>query len=204
MRLVAFLLASLTLDAAGPFLVEPYLQIGDARRLETSETLALLWHTPADSTGWVAEVKLGPLWRKMAPPASRKIAVAGIEPHLVWRATLTGLKPGSDFEYRVLHAGKPVFAAHGRARKSLTQAYRFVAFGDCAAGTDDQKAIAAQTLKLDPDFVMIPGDIVYDRGRISEYRDKFFPVYGGDQTPLLHSTLFLAAPGNHDTLNRDL
>jgi hypothetical protein len=58
--------------------------------------------------------------------------------------------------------------------------------------------------------VLITGDIVYDRGRIAEYRDKFWPIYNADEAspahgaPLLRSTVFLAAPGNHDIGSRDL
>jgi acid phosphatase type 7 len=207
MRLFApLLLLSLAVHAASTFVVEPYLQLGDARGLQKSETMALLWQTPADSSDWSVEVKAGPVWKKgpgwkkMAAPASRRIAVSGIDPHLVWRATLAGLIPGEEFQYRVLQSGKAVFTSHARARKPAGQAYRFVAFGDCAAGTADQRKIAAQTEKEDPDFVFIPGDIVYTRGRISEYREKFYPVYA----PLLATTLFVAAVGNHDTANRDL
>jgi hypothetical protein len=201
---VSFQLASISLYAAGPFIAEPYLQLGDARGLQKSETLALLWQTPDEPADWTVEIKRGPLWRKVAAPASRRIAVGGIEPHLVWRATLTGLTPGAGFEYRVLRGGKTVFDAKGRARKPATQSYRFVTFGDCAAGTPDEKDIAAQTIKQDPDFVFIPGDIVYTRGRIAEYREKFFPYYNSEIAPLTRSILFIAAPGNHDTLNRDL
>jgi predicted phosphodiesterase len=100
--------------------------------------------------------------------------------------------------------GKTVFDAKGRARKSAAQPVKFVAFGDCAAGTGAQKDIAAQTLKQNPDFVFIAGDIVYTRGRIAEYREKFFPYYNTDALPLTRSILFIAAPGNHDTLNRDI
>src|SRR5262249_17039034 len=56
-----------------------------------------------------------------------------------------------------------------------------------------------------PDFIFIPGDIVYGSGRISEYRTKFFPNYNTDEpsqangAPLLRSVPFIAAPGNHDT-----
>ena len=209
-RLIAFLLASLSLYAAGPFLVDPYLQIGDVRQLQKSETLALLWHTKDEAANWTVEVKSGPLfktvpgWKKMQPPAGRRIAVTGIEPHRVWRATLTGLEPGAEFEYRLLLAGKPVFTAHGQARKTRNQAHRFVAFGDCGTGSPDQQAIAAQTLKQHPDFVFIAGDIVYDLGRIAEYRQNYFPVHNTEATPLLRSIPFMAAPGNHDTENRDL
>jgi predicted phosphodiesterase len=103
-----------------------------------------------------------------------------------------------------------VFSAKARARKSADQPYTFVAFGDCAAGTPEQRAIAYQAYRQNPDFLFIAGDIVYSRGRISEYRQKFFPVYNADTpsiergAPLLRSTLFIAAPGNHDIANRNL
>lgn len=209
MRLASLLVFCLSLRA-GDFLVAPYLQLGDSRNLQQSETLALLWQTPDEKADWSVELKrpIGkvntPLWRKTAPPTSRRIAVAGIEPHLVWRATLNGLVPGAEFEYRVLRGGKPVFDGKARARKPANQAYRFVAFGDCGAATDSQKAIAAQTLKQNPDFVFLAGDIVYTRGRISEYRQKFWPYYNSDDAPLMRSILFVGAPGNHDTLGRDL
>lgn len=204
MRLASLFLLSLSLRAAGPFIAEPYLQLGDARGLQKSEMLALLWQTADEPADWTVEIKRGRLWRKMEAPSSRRVAVAGIEPHRVWRATLTGLTPGAEFEYRVQRSGKVVFNATARARKSAAQPLRFVAFGDCAAGTPGEKAVAAQTIKQDPDFVFIAGDIVYTRGRISEYRQKFFPYYNSDEAPLARSILFVAAPGNHDALNRDL
>jgi 3',5'-cyclic AMP phosphodiesterase CpdA len=86
----------------------------------------------------------------------------------------------------------------------MDQTYRFAVFGDCGVNSAEQKGIAYQAYQAKPDFVMITGDIVYDRGRVSEYREKFWPIYNADQAspslgaPLLRSTLFLAAPGNHD------
>jgi hypothetical protein len=58
-------------------------------------------------------------------------------------------------------------------------------------------------------LLVIPGDIVYEYGLIDDYRKKFWPVYNADDAsqsgvPLLRSTLFVAAPGNHDTDTRDL
>ena len=52
--------------------------------------------------------------------------------------------------------------------------------------------------------------MVYEYGLISEYREKFLPVYNADEAaptagaPLLRSIPFVAAPGNHDTEIRDL
>jgi hypothetical protein len=104
-----------------------------------------------------------------------------------------------------LKSGKPVFEATARVRKSASQPFRFALFGDCGQGSPAENAVAVQTFLAKPDFVFIPGDIVYGSGRISEYRTKFFPVYNAEETsattgaPLLRSVLFIAGPGNHDT-----
>jgi hypothetical protein len=105
--------------------------------------------------------------------------------------------------------GEAVFTAEARAPKSAGQKYRGAIFGDCGAGTREQAPLALRAFESRPDFVMIPGDIVYEHGRISEYREKFWPVYNADEpsasgVPLLRSTLTVAAPGNHDTDTRDL
>ena len=136
--------------------------------------------------------------------------MGGIEPHRVYHAALTGLEPGVTFAYRVSRGGQAVFEAEARAPKGASQPQRFVVFGDCGANTPEQKAIAYRAFLSRPDYVMIPGDIVYARGLATEYRDKFWPVYNADEpspasgVPLLRSTLFVAAPGNHDIASRDL
>jgi hypothetical protein len=113
--------------------------------------------------------------------------------------------PGEEFHYRLLKGGKPVFDAVGRARKSARQPFRFALFGDCGQGTPSENTIAYQTYLAKPDFIFVPGDIVYGSGRISEYRQKFFPTYSTQEpspdsgAPLLQSVPFIAAPGNHDT-----
>ncbi|MFI5455413.1 MAG: metallophosphoesterase [Isosphaerales bacterium] len=194
------------------FLVKPYLQLGDAPPGQVATDLGLLWHTDLVETDWAVEYRPGPgaAWREAGAPRVRGIAVPSIAPHWVYHAALNGLGAGDTFAYRVRKGGKVVFSAEGRAPKRAGQSYRFVAFGDCGAGTAAQKAVAYQAYLARPDFVMITGDIVYSRGRISEYREKFWTVYNADQAspllgaPLLRSTLFLAAPGNHDIATRDL
>jgi acid phosphatase type 7 len=194
------------------FLVKPYLQLGDAPVAASGGGLLLLWQTVDEAADWSVDYRGGTdgPWRKAGEPAPRRIAVKDVAPHRVYRAALTDLSPGVGFTYRVRKGGEVVFSAEGRARKSASQPYRFVAFGDCAQGTPAQKEVAHRAFLEHPDFVMIPGDIVYARGRISEYRDKFWPVYNADEpspsagAPLLRSTLFLAAPGNHDIATRDL
>ena len=94
--------------------------------------------------------------------------------------------------------------------KGPSQAHRFVVFGDCGAGTPEEKQVAYQAYLASPDYLMITGDIVYARGRVGEYRENFWPIFNCEEAspsagaPLLRSTLFTAAAGNHDIAARDL
>jgi acid phosphatase type 7 len=228
----SFLCGTLLLSFPRPqeqdiFLEKPYLQIGDAPGVSQTDTMMLLWQTGQKSPDWSVEVRTSKdkAWRAVGQPNSQVVSapegrptIAGkngakkdapappaIDPHIVYRARLTNLVAGEEFQYRVLKNGKPVFDATGHARKNQRQPYRFVLFGDCAQGTPSQNAVAYQAYLAKPDFIFIPGDIVYGAGRISEYRTKFFPVYNSDEpsaangAPLLRSLPFIAAPGNHDT-----
>jgi len=187
----------------GPLLVKPYLQLGHSPQ---PGCLTLLWHTGDADAEWAVEYRHGTEddWRQAQSLSAHRIAVVGVEPHRVYRAVLAGLDSGGPFQYRVKKGTAVVFEAEGRAPKGPKEAYRFVAFGDCGAGTPEERAIAYQTSLEKPDFVMIPGDIIYPRGQIRDYQEKFWPVYNADQAgptvgaPLLRSTLFVAAPGNHD------
>jgi acid phosphatase type 7 len=195
--------------AGGPFLVKPYLQLGHK---EAQRQIVLVWHANDSGGAWAVEYRPGPgrRWQTGPAPAFRRVAVAGIEPHRVYHAALAGLEPGQVFTYRVSNDGKTVFESEARAPKAADQAYRFVVFGDCGADTPEERAIAHRTFLARPDFVMITGDIVYGKGLVSEYRTKYWPIYNSDEVgpsrgaPLLRSTLFLAAPGNHDIASRDL
>jgi len=213
MRLSVFCFILSAAFAAEPaFVVEPYVQLGDAPKLSTSESIEILWHTADADQVWAAQSKKpsDKKWNSPVHADYTRVAVRGIEPHRVYRATLNHLAPGEEFDYRVTRGGQSVFEARARARKSPKQDYRFVVFGDCAQGTPEQRAVAYQAYQAKPDFVFIPGDIVYTRGLISEYRTNYFPVYNAAAAspdtgaPLIRSTLFLAAPGNHDTLKPDL
>ena len=197
-------------DGNSVFEVKPYLQLGDHPTAGSGD-LRLLWHTKDVDAGWSVEFRpsLGQDWKTSAAPKWRRIALAGVPAHRVYRVDLEGLVAGGTFAYRVSRDGKVVFEAEGKARKSADQPYRFVAVGDIAQGTVPQRAVAYQMVQAKPDFVMITGDIVYARGRISEYREKYWPVYNADEAsptvggPLLRSVLTIAAPGNHDILSRD-
>lgn len=185
-------------------LVKPYLQLG-------REGLRVLWHTTDRDEAWSLEVTEVHSGRpSKVKPEMRRVRVSNVEAHRVYCAELPCVAAGEQVDYRLLKGQSSVFSASTHAPKSAQEPYRFVVFGDCAEDTSGQRAIAYQTYLAKPDFVFIAGDIVYSNGRISQYRKRFFPVYNADDAsptvgaPLLRSTLFIAAPGNHDILERNL
>ena len=147
----------------GPFLVQPYLQLGHT---QAAGKLVLLWHAPDADAAWTVEYRAGAgrPWQAAKAPSISRVAVAGIEPHRVYHLALTGLQPGEAFSYRVSKEGASSSKSDARAPKAADQPHRFVVFGDCGADTPEETAIAYRTFLSKPDFVMITGDIVYDKG----------------------------------------
>jgi predicted phosphodiesterase len=211
--LLAALALGLGLEAqsaapAEPFLVKPYLQLGSTA--PSLDSLSLLWHAPDQDGAWSVAVKPAgrPNGEQVIQPTWVRVAVTGVEPHRVYTALLRPLVPGAAYSYRVLLDGKPVFQGEAGARKGPGQASRVAVMGDLATGKQPPKAIAWQLYRQKPDLVVVPGDIVYEDGRISEYRRNFFPVYNADENsptvgaPLLRNTLFVGVLGNHDVGER--
>ncbi len=205
----AFCLLFIKLNGQQPdFLVKPYLQIG---KKVTPQSLQLLWHATGINDIWQAEYKNSNSndWIKATKQTSTKIAVAGIEPFLVYSTSFTSLNPGTQFTYRVFKNDKIVFTAEAKALKATEQSYRVTITGDIAAGTKAAGKIANSIYNSKPDLVAIAGDIVYSQGLVAEYKTKYWPVYNKDDAdstgaPILRSIPIVAAVGNHDALTRDL
>ena len=79
-------LASSAKAADAPFLVKPYLQLGDAPPGRVGGDLALLWHAEDAEGGWSVEFQPGAVaaWQSATAVTSRRIAVPGIAPHRVF------------------------------------------------------------------------------------------------------------------------
>ena len=196
MRTLAALLLTAFLHAQSAFLVKPYLQLGNAPRPAVKERLELLWQTEDRDAAWLVEVKAGRAWEVQAAPTFRRLDTPPLPAHRIYRATLRGLAPGGRVPYRVKREGKVVFEAEAQTRK--TGPHRMVVFGDAANGSVAQAAIAKAVAEVQPDAVFIVGDLVYGRGRATEYRDHFFPIYNSEAVPLMRRVPFLGVPGNHD------
>jgi len=201
-----FLLFSKTINAQSLFLVKPYLQIGYKGN---QNELSLLWHTTDTISQWRVEARILNHWVVSKDINFNIIKVKDITPFVVYHAAINNLELGKDFKYRVLRNNKIVFQSNAHAPKSNSQDYKFVVIGDIGALTKDQKRIATIMNNLDPDFVAIPGDIVYESGLINDYTQKFWPIYNSDQSDslgvsLMRRTPFIASVGNHDVEDRDL
>jgi 3',5'-cyclic AMP phosphodiesterase CpdA len=209
-RLLPILLgaALATLAAAPPepaeakageaFLVLPYLQLGKAPALDS---MSILWHAPDLEGEWSVRLSVAGRPDVSILPSWTRVAVPTVAPHRVYQATLRPLEPGGTFTYRVLRDGSELFRSSGRALKAPGQAQRVVVAGDLGQDAGPSRALAQQLFRQHPDLVLVPGDVVYQDGRISEYRRHFFPVFNAG-VPLLRSTAFVAALGNHDVGER--
>jgi len=196
------------INAQSDFLAKPYLQLG---KNPSPQSIQLVWHAPESNDVWLAEYKNSDEtnWKRSEGQSFSRVVIGTVAPFNVYTASFTSLKPGSTFQYRVLRNSNIVFSSEGKSLKSPQQSYRVAISGDMGAGSNTAKKIAFEIYKANPDMVAIAGDIVYNRGLLSEYRTKFWPVYNKDNAdtlgaPLMRSIPFVAAVGNHDALGRDL
>jgi acid phosphatase type 7 len=141
-----------------------------------------IYYSKPQTTGWLAQ----PTALKPYPQTDLK----------VFRAELTGLAPGSDYQFRI---GKqsPVYRFRTMPAKA-TDTIHFVSGGDCGV---NPHAVAnnLQAARQDPMFALIGGDLGYDNGRSVEVSLAFLRNYnksmigrGGRLIPLI------AAIGNHE------
>jgi L-rhamnonate dehydratase len=190
-----------------PFVAKPYIQLGNAPRLLQREQMIVTWHTTHEEAEWNVEYLNGPesTWQPAKLPTWDVVAVETVSPHRVYRGRITDLIPGEEFFYRVKRNGKTVFSSRGRARRPRSQSHRCVVVADCGTGSVGQRNVAYQVSRVNPDYVLIPGDIVYESGRIVEYEKWVFPIYNSDEAdpergaPLLRSIPFFGGLGAHDT-----
>lgn len=178
-------------QARSPLVIAPYLQVGPNPSPRTME----VWWAATEGDYSVRYRSQGD-WRS-ARPVAQKMGNASL-----YHARLTELQ--GDFDYQLLKGNESIFSARGKALKPRGAPCRFTVVGDTACGTPWEKETAYQMQANQTDCTVILGDIVYNAGRISEYRQFFFPIYNSSQAspklgaPLLRSVPFLAAPGNHD------
>jgi hypothetical protein len=190
-------------------LVQPYLQPGNASSL-TKEMKVLIWQTDSIPGKFKVEISLSSPNQKVS---EAKISITKLclnnKTSLLYRASLNGLKFDATYRYKVYLNEKRLMESTFNTR-TKNQNTRFAVLGDCGAGTVQQAQIANQIYQNKPEFVLVTGDNVYQRGLENEYRKNFFPYYNSPEAnpevgaPLMKSIPFYLLIGNHDVFGADL
>lgn len=119
-------------------------------------------------------------------------------PYYEHRVHLTGLKPGTEYGYRVTLEGSDLTPDDVLQFKTASPgSFRFVAFGDCGQGTREQARVADWVLRAQPALALILGDLVYPGGTFEYYQAHYFDYYAA----LMKRVPFYPCPGNHDYLS---
>ncbi|HLH30494.1 MAG TPA: metallophosphoesterase [Terriglobia bacterium] len=117
-----------------------------------------------------------------------------------YTATISGLQPSTDYQYRAYVDRGAVWAGGGSTfRTAGPGPFNFVALGDSGYASPEQSAIAQRILAEKPAFVIHTGDVVYNPGgapgtSIDLYQRNYFDYYSA----IMSCAPFFPCPGNHD------
>ena len=191
----------------------PYLQLGDAvlARLPGSETdqIEILWQTipagPGALDSFAVEFReaAAPDWTAAGPIFTIDTRVGGRINHFV---TIKELQYDRDYDYRVVHhrSGIAIETYDGSFRTRLPAgadaAFTFAAYGDSAriAQVRNFRNVQSRINLIDPDFSVLLGDNVYDRGTHSQFDARLDPVINPELHQYIAGHVEYWSMGNHD------
>lgn len=155
----------------GVFWIEPYLQLGGDG---TGKSFEIVWFSPFGKKFWRAERRRAPgdCWENL--DIERVSVVTLPRTSIGFKQLVARLPVEADCpaqEYRLLVNGSEVFHSGYKSPSS-----RMVVFGDYADGRKGAADTARAIMGFDPSLLVIPGDVVYDHGRLSEYWRYYFPA----------------------------
>jgi hypothetical protein len=140
---------------------------------DPTTTMTVQWVGTRGETGDTrvsfAPLKAGP-WEVQAP-AVKPYAETDLK---VFRAELTGLRPGTDYRFKI-GKSSPTYRFRTMPAKA-TNTIHFISGGDCGV---NPHAVAnnVQAARQDPMFAVVGGDLGYDNGRSVEVSLAFLRNY---------------------------
>lgn len=158
----------------------PYLQ------LVTATEATVCWNTsqPADSR---VDYGINGYEKSVADPDA-------VSRHAL---RLSGLRQGSRYHYQVISGGRVLRTGLLLQTNKLPGTpFSFAVLGDSGSGSTGQYRIAGQMARVEPDFILHTGDVVYPRGEEKDYDAHFFRPYAA----LLARVALWPALGNHDIM----
>ena len=184
--------------------VWPYVQPGvRATILDGFDSSRLVWVARGRVATFTVDYGASPAYGSAAQPETVELP----ETHHAHRylATLTNLPADARIYYRVRLGEKVLAENNFAARKSATNRIHFIAVGDTVHGRPEERKIAWQAGRQQPDFFLHLGDIAYFTGSVHDYTRNFWPCYNdpGHHSPSSGSPLMGSVPlyvvlGNHD------
>ncbi len=148
-------------------------------------------------------------WRSVAPvapavewgPTPDYGALATGPSGTVHELALTGLSPATTYHYRVLLDGTPAGGGHAFKTPPIDPAapVRFAVAGDTGSGCAAQMRVIGRVEEMNPDFVLLAGDLAYMGGTPVEVRTRMMWPFA----ELLATRPVFAALGNHDVVTGD-
>ncbi len=195
------------------FTALPYLQPGSGSSAlsDGHESIVIAWQTNSVPAKFTLDYGAGSLTQSAEIAKSERMSGDHEDNsnHRNYAATLANLRLNKRYQYRVRMNDEVLMEGYFTTRKPRGVRSRFVAFGDNSYGDISDRAIAYQTYRARPDFVMNTGDNVYEDGLDNEYARYFFPVYNAEQAgqrtgaPILRSVPFYSVLANHDCHGTD-
>jgi len=118
----------------------------------------------------------------------------------LYRARLTGLKPGTEYQYQVVHGGVSAPAKTLRTWPEQADRVTFIAYGDTRTQPDKHRAVARNFARHDPAFILNVGDLITDGNQYWRWDHEFFDAVADvmDHVPMIF------ARGNHEKSDKNL
>lgn len=175
----------------GIFWINPYFQMGPDW---TTSGPVLIWFSPFRTEFWSAEWRfVGQTWQQVKIEQTHLFSACQSMKIRAY-AVGTPYKLGEEIQVRLLLNGCEVAQESIKLPQAGATSCRIACFGDFAEPTFGGHKLARVVAKRDPSVVVMPGDITYARGRVSEYRNHFFP----QANEFLRTRMVVPVVGNHD------
>lgn len=162
---------------------------GPALQAATSTSQTITWRTAEPTEGWVEYGSDG------EAVETSEVTAPGTN-HVV---TLAGLSPDTAYGYRVVvRAGDRMAGCAERSFRTLKDAgpVHFAVTADVGSGLPRQYRVANVLRQLEPDLVLMAGDLVYRYFSAALVDYRWFSVYAEQ----LRTTPFFVVAGNHDVM----
>lgn len=184
------LLAALSLLQA-----DPPTQIHLAYGVDPSRDVVVMWRTALPTAA--SEVRYGTTPALGSSAAGASVAAGTGRVHTV---SLAGLEPGTTYQYS---CGDPTagWSALESFRTAPASGGRtvFAAYGDAGVSAE-AASVVARTAAMDPDFVLLLGDLSYANGGSSTIWDSWFDQLQPSAARAPHQPVL----GNHELVGGDL